>query len=59
MEAFGGIAVPWHLTTREVVQEVRRVLGVNGIYLVNAIDYWPPRASGSCPSATTTPRPTS
>jgi len=43
MDAFGGIAVPWHLTTREVVQDVRRVVGANGIYLVNAIDYWPTR----------------
>jgi spermidine synthase len=25
-DAFGGLAVPWHLTTREMVAEVRRVL---------------------------------
>ncbi|MBA3743448.1 fused MFS/spermidine synthase [Sporichthya sp.] len=41
MDAFGGIAVPWHLTTREVVQDARRVLGTDGLYLVNVIDYWP------------------
>lgn len=41
MDAFGGIAVPWHLTTREVVADVRRVVGPGGLYLVNVIDYWP------------------
>ncbi len=41
MDAFGGIAVPWHLTTREVVEDVRRVVGDKGLYLVNVIDYWP------------------
>lgn len=41
MDAFGGIAVPWHLTTREIVQDARRVLGADGLYLVNVIDYWP------------------
>jgi hypothetical protein len=41
MDAFGGIAVPWHLTTREVVADVRRVVGPDGVYLVNVIDYAP------------------
>jgi hypothetical protein len=41
MDAFGGVAVPWHLTTREVVQDVQRVLGPDGVYLVNVIDYAP------------------
>lgn len=41
MDAFGGVAVPWHLTTREVVAQARRVLGPDGIYLVNVIDYTP------------------
>ncbi|GAA0638523.1 hypothetical protein GCM10009547_48400 [Sporichthya brevicatena] len=41
MDAFGGIAVPWHLTTREVVEDARRVVGPDGLYLVNVIDYWP------------------
>ncbi|MGQ0846004.1 MAG: fused MFS/spermidine synthase [Sporichthyaceae bacterium] len=41
MDAFGGISVPWHLTTREVVREVRRILGPDGVYLVNVIDYTP------------------
>jgi spermidine synthase len=43
MDAFGGVAVPWHLTTREVVADVRRVLKPDGLYLVNVIDY-PPQA---------------
>jgi len=43
MDAFGGVAVPWHLTTREVVADVRRVLKPGGLYLVNVIDY-PPQA---------------
>ncbi|HET6297957.1 MAG TPA: fused MFS/spermidine synthase [Kribbella sp.] len=41
MDAFGGIAVPWHLTTREIVADVRRVLNPDGVYLVNVIDYGP------------------
>ncbi|MDO9380847.1 MAG: fused MFS/spermidine synthase [Nocardioidaceae bacterium] len=40
-DAFGGVAVPWHLTTRETAQEVRRVLVDDGIYAVNLIDYGP------------------
>ena len=42
-DAFGGIAVPWHLTTRETVKDVRRVLTARGIYVVNVIDH-PPNA---------------
>ena len=38
-DAFGGLSVPWHLTTVELVQEVRRVLTDDGIYVVNIIDY--------------------
>jgi MFS family permease len=37
-DAFGGLAVPWHLTTTEWVAEVRRVLRPGGLYLVNVID---------------------
>ena len=37
-DAFGGRAVPWHLTTREFVREVRRVLRPGGIYAMNVID---------------------
>jgi MFS family permease len=42
-DAFGGLAVPWHLTTREVAIELRRILRPNGIYAVNVIDYPPGR----------------
>ena len=40
-DAFGGLAVPWHLTTRETVAEIRRVLKPDGLYAVNVIDYPP------------------
>ncbi len=40
-DAFGGLAVPWHLTTREVVQQVRRVLRPGGLYALNVIDHPP------------------
>lgn len=40
-DAFGGLSVPWHLTTRETVQEVRRVLRPEGMYALNVIDYPP------------------
>lgn len=41
MDAFGGIAVPWHLTTREIVADIRRVVRPDGLYLVNIIDFGP------------------
>jgi spermidine synthase len=40
-DAFGGVSVPWHLTTREAVGEVKRVLADDGIYVVNLLDYGP------------------
>jgi spermidine synthase len=40
-DAFGGAAVPWHLTTREFVSEIQRVLRPEGVYVVNVIDYPP------------------
>jgi spermidine synthase len=42
-DAFGGMAVPWHLTTREVAAQVRAVLRSDGVYAVNVIDYAPDR----------------
>lgn len=42
-DAFGGLAVPWHLTTREVAEQVRDVLSGDGVYAVNVIDYQPDR----------------
>jgi spermidine synthase len=40
-DAFGGRAVPWHLTTREFLRDVRRVLRPGGTYVVNVIDAGP------------------
>jgi SAM-dependent methyltransferase len=40
-DAFGGLAVPWHLTTSEFLGEVRRVLRPDGTYVMNVIDYAP------------------
>ena len=40
-DAFGGLAVPWHLTTSEFLAEVRRVLRPGGMYVMNVIDYPP------------------
>jgi SAM-dependent methyltransferase len=38
-DAFGSLSVPWHLTTREFVQEIDRVLRPDGVYVQNVIDY--------------------
>ena len=40
-DAFGGVSVPWHLTTREAVHDVARVLTADGVYAVNLLDYGP------------------
>jgi spermidine synthase len=40
-DAFGGLAVPWHLTTREFVAQLRRVLRPGGLYAMNLIDRGP------------------
>jgi hypothetical protein len=37
-DAFGGVSVPWHLTTRETVTEIERVLDDDGVYVLNVID---------------------
>ncbi|MFP5319708.1 MAG: fused MFS/spermidine synthase [Acidimicrobiia bacterium] len=42
-DAFGGLAVPWHLTTVEFAESVRRVLRPGGVYVMNVIDYPPLR----------------
>ncbi|MFJ4975305.1 fused MFS/spermidine synthase [Streptomyces coeruleorubidus] len=38
-DAFGGVSVPWHLTTVEAMTDVRRVLDENGLYVANLIDH--------------------
>ncbi|HEU5108429.1 MAG TPA: fused MFS/spermidine synthase [Micromonosporaceae bacterium] len=40
-DAFGHLVVPWHLATRELVTDVRRVLRPDGVYAQNVIDYPP------------------
>jgi MFS family permease len=40
-DAFGGLAVPWHLTTRETLEQVRRALRPDGVYAMNLIDHPP------------------
>lgn len=40
-DAFGGMSVPWHLTTREAVRQVRRILTDDGVYAANLIDHGP------------------
>jgi spermidine synthase len=50
-DAFGSSAVPWHLTTEEMVGEVRRVLRRDGLYALNVIDY-PPLAFARAEVAT-------
>ncbi|MFF0886756.1 fused MFS/spermidine synthase [Streptomyces sp. NPDC001046] len=38
-DAFGGVSVPWHLTTAEAMSDVRRVLDADGVYVANLIDH--------------------
>ncbi|MGV3561945.1 MAG: fused MFS/spermidine synthase [Nocardioides sp.] len=38
-DAFGGVSVPWHLTTEEALAEVDRALRPGGTYVVNLIDH--------------------
>lgn len=38
-DAFGGVAVPWHLATVEFVTMVSETLTANGVYMMNVIDY--------------------
>ncbi len=42
-DAFGSLAVPWHLATREFLADVRRVLRPGGVYALNLIDQPPNR----------------
>lgn len=42
-DAFGHLVVPWHLATREMAAEIRRVLRPGGVYAQNVIDYPPLR----------------
>ncbi|MCC5949606.1 MAG: fused MFS/spermidine synthase [Nitriliruptoraceae bacterium] len=42
-DAFGGVAVPWHLATREFTELIRTRMTDDGVYTLNAIDYGPRR----------------
>jgi spermidine synthase len=42
-DAFSGRSVPWHLTTREFVDQVRQRLAPGGLYVINVIDHPPTR----------------
>ena len=42
-DAFGELAVPWHLTTEEFLLTVRAALAERGVYVMNLIDYPPLR----------------
>jgi spermidine synthase len=50
-DAFGSLAVPWHLTTTEMVEQVRRVLRPGGVYVLNVIDL-PPLSFARAEAAT-------
>jgi SAM-dependent methyltransferase len=50
-DAFGSLTVPWHLATREMVEQVQRVLRPRGTYVLNVIDY-PPLAFAEAETAT-------
>lgn len=38
-DAFGGLAVPWHLTTVEFLGEISDALDTEGFYVMNIIDH--------------------
>ena len=38
-DAFGGLAVPWHLTTEEFLEEISGSLHGDGFYVMNLIDH--------------------
>ena len=40
-DAFGGLAVPWQLSTREALELVDAALTDDGVYVVNLIDHPP------------------
>ena len=50
-DAFGGVAVPWHLTTREFIEQVARAMRPDGVYAINVIDH-PPLAFAKAEAAT-------
>ena len=37
-DAFNDFSVPWHLTTREFNEKIAKMLGPDGVYMINIID---------------------
>ncbi|HKJ11928.1 MAG TPA: fused MFS/spermidine synthase [Ornithinimicrobium sp.] len=50
-DAFGGISVPFHLATTEMMAQIQRTLAADGIYAANLIDH-PPLAFARAETAT-------
>jgi len=42
-DAFGGVAVPWHLATREFTVTLQDAMRDDGVYVMNVLDYGPRR----------------
>ncbi len=42
-DAFGGVSVPWHLTTVEFAAMIKESMAPDGVYVMNVIDYPPYR----------------
>jgi MFS family permease len=42
-DAFGGLSVPWHLTTVEMLHDIKRTMRPDGMYILNMIDAGPRR----------------
>lgn len=40
-DAFGGVAVPWHLATREFTEDLQATMRSDGIYAMNVLDHGP------------------
>jgi len=39
-DAFNDFSVPWHLTTREFNEKIKKMLSPNGVYMINIIDVY-------------------
>ena len=44
-DAFNDFSVPWHLTTREFNEKIKKMLTPNGVYMINIIDVYEIRRS--------------
>lgn len=40
-DVFHDVAIPWHLTTVEYLDQIKRVLKQDGVYLLNVVDQFP------------------